>query len=211
MLEELWKQNKGLIYLKAKKYAIAGRKAGLTLEDLTQTGFIALHDAAMNYDAAHSAFSTYLGIYLKAHMLRACGYAHSTDLPPVASLDAPAGDNEHGGVLLDTIEDKNAQKGFQDVLTREAVSCLRDELDTLPADERDAVRAVFFENAPRQNVQKPFLRGMRKLRNSHRLQALLEDYDAPIYRHISLATFNSTQTSCVERAAMQRESMDKRK
>lgn len=203
-LLELWQQNKGLINKYAMRYARTASNNGLELEDLKQTGFIALHDAAMSYDHTRGAFSSWLSIHLKGYMLRACGLRHGALPPSVASLDAPVAD-DGDGVLLDTIEDKNAQRGFRDVLARSCTSCLQEALDKLPGDERRAICAVYFENVPRQEVLKPFLRGMRKLRNNNRLHELLEDYESPIWQHTTLTSFKRTGASSVERAAIRRE------
>lgn len=203
--QELWQQNKGLINQYAVRYISAARNNGLDLEDLKQIGFIALHDAVMSYDHTQSAFSSWLSIHLKGHMLRACGLSHGVLPPSVASLDARVGDDDDGDTYLDRLEDAAAQEAYIAVDCASDLSVLGAALERLPEDERAALRSVFYDGKPAASCFRAYKRGIRRLRNDHRLRALIDIYNSAAYGHTSLALFRYTMTSAVERAAIRRE------
>lgn len=210
-LLDLWEQNTGLIYRFARKYSIAGINAGLTMEDLAQVGYIALHTAALAYDPAVGApFSALLARYLKGYMLRASGWKHNGFPPSVASLDAPTSDDSDGETQLDMLEDDAAQAPFEAVTDQACAPFLKAAINRLPDDERDAVWAVYYEGAAQTNISRPFQRGMRKLRNDRMLRASLEGYITPIWKHTTLTAFKRDMTSSVEWAAIRREALRER-
>ena len=77
LLEELYKQNRGLIQIYAKRWA-----RGLTgVEDLMQEGFFALVDAAKTHDSNKGAFSSWLGWHLTACYYRAVCHSGAFRVP----------------------------------------------------------------------------------------------------------------------------------
>lgn len=77
LLEELYKQNRGLIQIYAKRWA-----RGLTgVEDLMQEGFFALVDAAKTHDSSKGAFSSWLGWHLTSHYHRAVCHSGAFRMP----------------------------------------------------------------------------------------------------------------------------------
>lgn len=205
-LLDLWEQNTGMVYKTAQKYAAVCQRSGFMLEDLMQVGYLAMHAAAYAYDSAFSVpFSAFLRKYLKGFMLRAAGWKNGGPPPCVDSLDAPVGTDPDVSTQLDMLEDETAQAPFEAISSQACAPILKDALDRLPKEERSAVYAVFYEGAAQSAVAKPLQRGMRKLRNDHRLCASLEGYITPIWRHTTLSAFKRDMTSSVERAVLQRE------
>ena len=64
-MKDLYQQNYGLIYWVAKRYSDK-----YELDDLMQTGYLAMHRAVQTYDPLKAKFSTYLIHWLKAFFTR---------------------------------------------------------------------------------------------------------------------------------------------
>ena len=74
LLEPLWKQVRRLVYMFAYRHYMATQgRGGVTVEDLTQVGYLAMVDAIPRYDPAEAAFSTFLVQYLRKHFQEASG------------------------------------------------------------------------------------------------------------------------------------------
>lgn len=71
---QLWHQVKGWIRAKAVSFHVTkGRERGLTVEDLQQTGFLAMLDAVDHYDQSRGTFLNCLTWYLQSHFYLAAG------------------------------------------------------------------------------------------------------------------------------------------
>lgn len=80
---ELWEQNQGLIQAIAKRYS-----AYAPLDDLTQQGYLGLHEAALRYNvSAGTAFATYATYHVRASIHRYIDTAgHPIRLPSGKAL-----------------------------------------------------------------------------------------------------------------------------
>lgn len=71
LLEGLWKDLRGLVAWYARLYytklTAGGRNYGITVEDLVQSGYIALYECCFAFDPEHenSSFKALLAYYLK--------------------------------------------------------------------------------------------------------------------------------------------------
>lgn len=85
-LNRLWGQINRFVYSYMARMAIAPtgqtcmQKAGVTIEDLTQEGFLAVADAIKLYDPNRDAkFTTFLAYRLKAYFCKAIGMRTQRD------------------------------------------------------------------------------------------------------------------------------------
>ena len=70
----LWDQVKAWIHARAVSFYYAkGEERGLTVEDLDQTGFLAMIDSVDHYDHTRGNFLTFLTWYLQSHFYLAAG------------------------------------------------------------------------------------------------------------------------------------------
>lgn len=147
---ELWHQVQRMVYKQAARWAGLG---GTTIEDLTQTGFIAM---------------------LRAELSAATGYNSQRSwfdpLQNAVSLDAPLEDSEDA-TLADFIPDPAAAAEMDSMEVRIGVAAI---LAELPEDQQRAVRCKYWGDLP---VDKKTLNAaMKRLRHpdcSRRLKAYL--------------------------------------
>lgn len=103
-LVELWTQVRRMVYQQAARWAGVG---GTTLEDLEQSGFIAMLRAVDAYDPTKAKFSTYLFQRLRSEFSTATGQhtkqARHDPLQNAVSLGAPLIDDDDFDTFADLI------------------------------------------------------------------------------------------------------------
>ena len=168
LLEVLWEAVNRFIRAVAVRYLnVSGNNCGCEIEDLVQSGYIAMVSAVKTYNKADgSKFTTWLVYHLKREFSSAMGLVHTTDdsgrqkkkvsfLDAADSLDKPIpGEDEDIGSIVDTIPDpadpfeETERKIFIEQL-HEALDHL---LDTLPAAEADTIRGTFFDGESQNEI-----------------------------------------------------------
>ena len=114
-LLELWGQVRPFAYKQATRWAAAlGEHSGVTVEDLLQSAFLALLEAAEGYDPSAGAFLTWYGLKLKAAFTEATGQRtkrqREDPMCTALSLDAPLTDDTGDlFTLADTLADPAAE------------------------------------------------------------------------------------------------------
>ena len=225
-LAALWEQVERFVALQARRRVLfSGGLGGVEVDDLYQSGYIALVAAADSYDpAAGCSFIGWLTLHLKKVFAEAGGYRSRRQardpLHRAGSLDAPVrvGDEE-ADALGDFIPDPGAVQDFQDAEERlyleQLHNALEKALDELPDWQGDAIRRHFYQNwsleeiaategisgeAVRQRQEK----GLRVLRQQRELQQFVEDR-TPYYLRVGVSEFQRTGESAVERIVFRRE------
>ncbi len=171
-LVELWHQVQRLIYKKAAR--LVGLN-GTTIDDMLQSGFIAMMLAANDFDPSKGTkFTTHFDFRLRAEFSICTGYrAKSTWLDPLqtaVSLDAPVEDGEDA-TLADFIPDPEATDALDNLNIRIGVAEI---LSELPENQQRAVRDKYWNNISVD--QKTLNLAMKRLRHpdcSKRLRAYL--------------------------------------
>ena len=227
-LAALWEQGERFVAQQARRRVLfSGGLGGVEVDDLYQSGYIALVAAADSYDpAAGCSFIGWLSLALKTAFAEAGGYRSRRQardpLHRAGSLDAPvrAGDEE-ANALGDFIPDHDAVQDFQDAEDRlyleQLHNVLEKALDELPDQQSDAIRRHFYQNrsleeiaaaegisgeAVRQRQEK----GLRALRQQRDLQQFVEDR-TPYYLRVGVSEFKRTGESAVERIVFRREQL----
>lgn len=224
----LWEQLRRLIGMYAGRCFNRMRgfcaAAGVTEEDLLQTGFLALLDAVRAYNTESGyKLTAFLKYPLQNRFNALLGLrnakARNTPLNNCDSLDEPIGDEGDGVTRLDVIPDENAQQAFEDAIDREWRRSLRSVEEELidrhlTRNEAAAVRASYFEGlkpqpiadqmgVTRSCVQQFREHGLRKLRIGEprrKLQPFLDDeYSALGLRGTGFSAFKNSG-SATERA-----------
>lgn len=227
---ELWEQTRRFIAKKAlNRYFIVEWKehSGLELDDLIQSGFLALHAAVQDYDPAKGRFLGLLSLHLKSTFAEACGI-RTTKRDPLnnsISLDTPLDDSADSDTLLDLQADP--ANTFEEVDRRIWLEQLHAALDlamssALSERERSTLQRRYWQNqtlkklgeadsvsieaarrAEWQAIQK-----LRRTRSRFGLDQFMED-QTPYFARISPAVFNTTHTSAVEVAVLKRDRLEK--
>ena len=170
---ELWQQCNAFIWKQARReiYRLEGRR-GVDVNDLAQSGFLAMLDAAKSFDAnAGFAFMTWLGFKIKTAFQEATGCRTERQrrepIDCAVSLETPLTDEENGDVLGDVIPDQAAELAFDEVSEADMVCRLHDALEnalsTLPQEQADALRTKYYEERPAD--ARACQKGLRALRH----------------------------------------------
>ena len=124
------------------------------VDDLVQSGFLALLEAVRTYDSTEECFFiTWLNYHLKTAFSDALGM--KTDRQrhdPVhfaLSLDGPlSADDPEGAVLADTVPDKDAYADAERCMWLEQLrQALDSALQSLPAEQREIIEARYFSDS----------------------------------------------------------------
>jgi RNA polymerase sporulation-specific sigma factor len=227
MIEPLWAQLQRLVVMCAGRFFNrmqgACAAAGITEEDLIQTGFFALLDAVQSYDPSSGyKLTAYLRYPLQNRFNELLGLrtlkARKDPLNHCASLDEPAG-NEGDTTLLALVTDENAHQPFEAIIHSEWCLQLRaleeDAIsEYLTERQATAVRGEFFEGlaleaiADRLGVTREQARqlrqyGLHRLRSGKALRKLriflTDEYRALGLRGTGLSAFRYGGSS-IERA-----------
>ena len=225
-LSELWEQVERFVALQARRRVLfSGGLGGVEVDDLYQSGYIALVAAADSYDpAAGCSFIGWLALALKTAFADAGGYRSCKQardpLHRAGSLDAPISEDSDTAIG-DLIADPGAAQDFESAEDRlyleQLHNALEKALDELPDQQSDAIRRHFYQNrsleeiaaaegisgeAVRQRQEK----GLRALRQQRDLQQFVEDR-TPYYLRVGVSEFKRTGESAVERIVFRREQL----
>ncbi len=198
--------------------------AGVTEEDLIQTGFLAMLDAVKAYDPASGyKLTSFLNYPLQNRFNALLGLrtvrARKDPLNSCESLDEPLGGEGVDFTRSDVLPDENAQKAFEDVIEsewRRSLRAVEEELidQRLTKGEAVAVRGAFFEGlrfqpiadrigVTRSRAQQLQYNGLRRLRTGdapRRLYPFLYDeYETLGLRGTGFSAFKNSG-SATERA-----------
>lgn len=220
---ELWEQVRLFVYQQANRYHEKYRemceRAGVELDDLIQSGFLALYDAVGAFDSASGyTFLAYMGYPLKNRWGGLVGLRGRKDpLDCAASLDKPLGDHDNF-TLADTVEDERAEDDFrtasEGVYNDQLHEALNKAMAGLEPSLRDVLTQRFYrgrsvdEIACSQDIKPERVRTMQrnalcKMRRPPNVRYLLPFRDEIIscraYCGVGLQTFRNSGTSSVER------------
>lgn len=229
----LWEQVKNFVARQANRlvFSLNGR-CGVTVDDLINTGFIAMCEACKTYSEDKGSFLNWLNYYLKTAFAEACGYRTSRrDMLDMAeSLDHPldvsdARSETFGDIVPDPIDPFEAvdnalyNKGLHERL--EAI------IDTLPHEGAEIIRGKYWRNETTKELAARMKRTEKQIRakcwccESQLRRAArhtwpgrqLQEYinmNTPWYLQVSVSQFNATHTSAVERIVIRREELERR-
>lgn len=177
----LWEQVRRLVLKYAGRWAVYGGN-GVEVDDLMQSGFIAVLRAAETYDSSSgNKFTTYLDPMLKTEFSVATGRrTKKQQMDPLhssLSLDAPLTDDNEDFTLADTLPDPTAEAAFDDVAERDRLERLHDVLEEaiaqLTTAQQEALRGRYWmEEAVDNKAHNAALRVLRHPAVSRRLLEL---------------------------------------
>lgn len=155
LLPELWGQVERFVLMRAAlRVRALGGSGGVTVEDLLQSGYLAVLSDVENFDQEKGmSFIGWLSLSLKTAFSEAVGCrSRRQALDPLhraGSLDAPMGDDEDGATVGELQEDPRAEAEFAEAEAGIWREQLRAALDTamalLPRDERTVLIIRFYQ------------------------------------------------------------------
>lgn len=152
---ELWKSVERFVKKKARLYLNYVSYTKVEYEDLVQAGFLAMTEAAEEYDPDRGcSFLSFLVFFLQKHFAEECGYRSSKrDVLMLAeSIDEPIkADDPTSGTLEDLLEDPGGEYAF----------CFVEYIEFLFY-VRNLIYAALHSLSPRQCecIEKCYLMGM---------------------------------------------------
>lgn len=154
LIGELWEQVRRYVVLCANRRIRAlNGSCGVELDDLINSGFIAVCAACETYNESASKFITWLEYYLKKAFAEAAGYRtekQSADpINSALSFSMPLGDDGTatlGDIVPDSTDGMETaeDRAYQSQLRR----ALEAALDTLPGDSGELLRLRYFRDQP---------------------------------------------------------------
>lgn len=182
-LPELWEGVRRFVWKQAnRRYLLTDGLGGVEVDDLRQSGFLALAAAVDTFDpAAGRSFVSWLADYVKTEFAVAGGYrSRKQSFDPLhraGSLDVPVSE-DIDTFIVDLIEDPDAAQAFRNAERRLYVGQLQNTIESalaqLPPDQRAAVIGRYWrDEAVDDRALRSALRTLRHPRISRALQAAL--------------------------------------
>jgi RNA polymerase sigma factor (sigma-70 family) len=225
---ELWEQVKGLVAWKARHVMTGlenwGDPRGVELDDLVQTGYLALVKAVESYEQTGGAFSTWLLFYLKTAFAEVTGRrTEKSNMEPLnqaLSLDKPLGDEADGATFGDLVPDHKAAATLTAVEEMVWLEQLREAMEgvlaELPEEQTGVLRQRYYgqqtlaATAQRmgttaEEVRKLEGKGLKALRHYKLANRIRPFYDFDYYAGTGLSAFRNSGMSVQERYLIKQE------
>lgn len=228
LMADLWEQVRRFVAQQARRVPLEGR-ADVELDDLIQSGYLALVDAVASYEPGEYGFLTHLKYHLMTRFAEATRYRSQRQqretLAGSVSLDAPVSDEGRSATLGDFQEDPTAQDALEAVEDRIFRDQLREAmagvLADLPEQQRELLRLRFWEGRTLlelaeargvavESVRQKERKAIRELRKPKNAGRLAHFYDFNYYSGTSLGAFTATGRSVQERYLIRKERAQER-
>lgn len=219
---ELWEQTKGLIAFKARHIMTAlelrGNPCGVEMEDLMQSGYLALVKAVETYEPTAGAFSTWLVYHLKNTFAELTGYrtkrGQNEPLNNAFSLDKSVEDDSDGTPFGYFVPDPKAaatMQGIEDKLWREQLhEAMEAALLVLPEQSAEVLRLRHYQGltladvgeirgTSPERIRQMENKALRQLRKPNIACHLRPFYNFDFYCGTGLGAFQHTGMSIQER------------
>lgn len=160
-MEELWEQIRRFVIRQARRVPLEGR-ADAELDDLIQSGYLALAAAVTDYKPEVCAFITHLGYHLKTAFAEATRFRSERQqretLAGALSLDAPVNSDESADTLAYFQEDIAGVEELEGVEDRIYQAQLHEALETalaeIPEKYADVLRLLHYQDMTLTEVGK---------------------------------------------------------
>lgn len=234
LVAQLWAQTEAFVRCRARDAMLhIPPSHGCSVEDLVQSGYLALSSAIETYVPDRSSFITWLGYYLQNEFAAAGGYRGTKRHPldDALSLDAPVSSDgtDEDGTLLDIVADthpdgKDEYATVDEAIYQEQLHRVLDRaVGKLPAEQADVLRARYWagvacseiaqeKGVPVERLRKIEQAGLRTLRTpamSSELRRYLDE-NTNTYAHVGLGHFMTSGVSSVEYTVLRREDLARR-
>ncbi len=223
-LAELWTQVERFVSIQADRRARQlNGYGGVTAEDLCQSGFLAMVEAADRYDAGSGkSFHGFLAFYLQSYFAEAAGYRTSRrDAVDFATgLDTPIPGTDDL-TAADTVQDPGAAAAFDEAEQRiwleQLHEALERALDQIPGEQSDILRRRFYAGQTLNAIGEEYgvgleairqreRSGLRSMRQGQARRELKQFVDTPYYTGTGIASFRRSGSQ-PERLVILRENL----
>ena len=219
---ELWDQVAGLVKWRANHIMSAldlrGSPCGVELDDLIQSGYLALVKAVETYTPDDGAFSTWLIYHLKTVFAEATGYrtkkGRLAPLNNALSMDKPLTDEADSSTFGEFIPDLKAAATMEAIEEQEYQKQLHDALElalgVVPEECSEVLRLRYYQDMPTndcgevlgidaEKVRQLEEKGIQTLRKPKNAACLRSFVDFNFYCYTGMTAFTHTGMSVQER------------
>lgn len=225
---ELWEQVRLFVIQQARRIPLDGR-SDVELDDLIQSGYLALAESVSDYESGEYLFLTHLKYHLKTAFAEATRFRSERQqretLAGALSLNTPLTDEVDSATMMDLIPDPLGENGLEDAEDRIYQEQLREAvaevLSELSDEQVELLRLRYWEEL--SFAEMAALRGMavndvrrkeehaiKRLRKPSTAIKLRHFYDFDYYSYTGLGAFQSTGASIQERYLMKQERIQER-
>ena len=228
LLPQLWNRVERFVARQASRAVRNRFCGGAEFDDLYQSGYLALVAAVETYDPkGGKSFVGWLALTLKTAFAEACGYRTARQandpLRRAASLDAPIGDDENGGVFLDLIPAADANPedvAVESLYLRQLHDALEEAMKELTPRQQTILRRRYYGGHTQEAIaaalgctrsgvseqERAALKRLYDARSVNGLSWYLE-HETNYYQPVGPQTFQRTGTSAVEKIVLKREEL----
>lgn len=227
-INQLWEQCYGFIRNRAMKWFSAWKnRPDIDLDDLTQSGYIALCGAVSSFQSDKGcSFITYLDYYLKTEFAKATGCRTAAQLREplndAISIETPLGNDPDGMTVGDGIAaNYTGIDSAEDAIYKEQIAAALDEaVKNLPAQQKRAIEGHYIHGMTYNEIAAQIgcscsrvgqlvKSGLKELKNSKYAPTLSEMlyYERNYFRHTSLTAFKETGCSSPEWELLHKEKL----
>ena len=213
---ELYTTNKGLLFKLARRYIHVD--PAVDTDDLVQAGYTGLVEAERTYDASKGkGWVSWATWYVKNAMQAAVGIRGTKERAHLhaVSLDAPIGDDEDGGTLLDTLADESLPEASSGLVESERTTAVQEAVNRLESERRETIQRYYFQRQSLAQTgegmgltlvetRKLRKKALNDLRRDKDIRALWLEEGTRYYAHKGVRAFNTDWTSVTEAAAIWR-------
>lgn len=236
LYEQLWEQTRAFIRMMAlRRYVHVQDVSGIDIDDLLQSGFLALVEAVKGYDAdAGGGFLKYLELHLRSEFNKACGCrskrAARDPIHRALSLDAPVDADDPDGATfgdLQPCQDDYIAAADDSIYREQLRAAIERLLTRLSLKAADVIRSTLIYGEPVEKVAQrwnttprkiigsrtTYLIQLRTLARSTKEGVALQrfvDEETDWFRRVGPDQFSRTQVSSVESVVFQREYLAKK-
>ena len=224
----LWYRVRGFVKTKAYSrlsrhhgFDDGGTVGGVDLDDLMQSGFLALLEAVKTYDENQGSFIGWLALYLRKSFREAMGI-RTTRRDPIDSAFSLDRENYDGSTIGDNIESSvRFEETVEDRVYREQFrAAVEKALTEIPEREAAVFRQVFLEDKTLKESgaaigvspeRARILRNdaLRDIKRAKALRTFLSD-SMNYYLRIGPSSFNRTHSSATEQLAFRRMDLEEK-
>lgn len=223
---ELWQNVERFVWQQARQRIVRDID-GVTVDDLYQSGYLALVDAANTYDPHKGkTFIGWLSLFLKTAFNAAAGRRSERQrrdpLHHAVSADAPVYPDETGPTVTELVPDESAALAFAVVECEDCRDVIAAALDSLPEGQGELLRCYYLRGegidaaaavagyASRYSAYDAIGRALYRLANGKYTRALracldgfieLEEYSTAA-RSTGLGSYRRTGMSATEAEAL---------
>ena len=226
IMPALWEAVERFIKWQSRqRFQLVGSLGGCEVDDLIQSGYIALVEAVQGFDPEkeNASFLSLLALRLKTAFNEAAGIRSTRRdaLLYAGSLDRPISEEEPEGEALIDLQgapDAGFEATEDRIFTEDLHRALEMALDALPAKKREIIKARYYDGLTREEIarqrgctgsavreqERQALDQMRQQAKTTGLAQFVELHTL-YYRHYGVEYMKRTHTSPVEAVFLDRE------